>query len=78
MKSNFYKNTLILSLGTFLPKFAAFITLPILTGQLTKVEYGTYDLVTVMVSLLLPAATLQIQAAAFRLLRSFPTKETHR
>ena len=62
------KNTLIIAIGTFLPKLASFVTLPILTGCLTKAEYGTYDLITVLVSLLLPAATLQIQAAAFRFL----------
>lgn len=62
------KNTLILSIGTFLPKFVSLITLPILTACLTKEEYGTYDLVTVLVSLVLPAATLQIQTAAFRFL----------
>lgn len=62
------KNTAILSIGTFLPKAAAYFTLPILTGVLTKEEYGTYDLVTVLVSLLLPAVTLQIQTAIFRFL----------
>ena len=62
------KNTMIIAIGTFLPKLASFITLPILTGCLTKTEYGTYDLINVLVSLLLPAATLQIQAAAFRFL----------
>ena len=62
------KNTIIIAIGTFLPKFASFITLPILTGCLTKTEYGTFDLITVLVSLLLPAATMQIQAAAFRFL----------
>ena len=62
------KNTIILSIGTFLPKLASFITLPILTGYLTKEEYGMYDLVAVLVSLLLPAATLEIQVAAFRFL----------
>ena len=62
------KNTMVIAIGTFLPKLASFITLPILTGCLTKTEYGTYDLINVLVSLLLPAATLQIQAAAFRFL----------
>ena len=62
------KNTIILSIGTFLPKLVSFITLPILTGYLTKEEYGTYDLVTILVSLLLPSVTLQIKAAAFRYL----------
>src|SRR5699024_2402340 len=33
-----------------------------------KTEYGTYDLILTLVSLLLPAATLQIQTAAFRFL----------
>lgn len=67
-EGNLVKNTLIISIGTFLPKLASFITLPILTGCLTKAEYGIYDLITVLVSLLLPVATLQIQAAAFRFL----------
>ena len=62
------KNTFILAIGTFLPKLAAFITLPILTGYLTKEEYGTYDLVTVLVSLLLPTVTCQISISAFRYL----------
>lgn len=67
-ESKLAKNTLILSIGTFLPKFASFITMPILTYCLTKEEYGTFDLITVLVSLLLPATTLQIQQAAFRFL----------
>lgn len=62
------KNTIILAIGTFLPRVASFIVLPILTGYLTQEEYGTYDLITVLVSLLLPAVTLQIQTAAFRFL----------
>lgn len=63
------KSTVILSIGTFLPKITTFITLPILTGCLTQEEYGTYDLITtVLVALLLPAVTLQIQTAAFRFL----------
>lgn len=61
-------NTLTLSLGRFLPKLMAFITLPILTGCLTKKEYGQYDLIATLVMLLIPIATLQIQSAAFRFL----------
>lgn len=62
------KNTFILSIGTFLPKVVSFITLPILTGYLTKDEYGTYDLIITLASLFLPAVTLQIQTVAFRYL----------
>lgn len=67
-ESKLIKNTAILSIGVFFPKLAVFITLPILTGCLSKEEYGIYDLVLTLVSLLLPAATLQIQTAAFRFL----------
>ncbi|MBD5156491.1 MAG: oligosaccharide flippase family protein [Butyrivibrio sp.] len=67
-EGKFAKNTAILALGTFFPKLAIFITLPVLTACLTKDEYGTYDLIITLVSLILPAATLQIQSAAFRFL----------
>lgn len=62
------RNTLILSIGKFLPKIFTFITLPIITVSLTKYEYGTYDLILTLLLLLLPIATLQIQSAAFRFL----------
>ena len=62
------KNTLILSIGTFLPKLASIITLPVLTGCLTQSEMGTYDVILILESLFLPTATLQIQTAAFRFL----------
>ena len=62
------KNTFILGLGMFLPKLISIITLPIVTACLTKSEYGTYDLINTLISLLLPIATLQIQSAAFRFL----------
>lgn len=62
------KNTIVLGLGKFLPKIVSIITLPILTARLTKMEYGTYDLIMTLVMLLIPVATLQIQSAAFRFL----------
>lgn len=62
------KNTIILGFGTIFSKIAVYITLPVLTACLTKEDYGTYDLIVTLVSLLLPAVTLQIQSAAFRFL----------
>ena len=62
------KNTIILSIGKFLPSISSFVTLPILTSCLTKAEYGTYDLISTLVMLVIPIATLQIQSAAFRFL----------
>jgi len=63
-------NTFILGIGTILPKISQFITLPIYTAMLSKSEYGTYDLVLILSSVLVPVLTLQIQHAAFRFLIS--------
>lgn len=65
-EKNLIKNTIILSIGTLLPKLASFITLPIYTSYLTKAEYGIYDLIFTIISLVIPIVTLQIQTAAFR------------
>ena len=62
------KNTIIIAIGTILPKMTTFITLPVITASLTQIEYGTYDLITTLVSFFLPMFTLQVQAAAFRFL----------
>lgn len=67
-EKNLAKNTFIIAFGTFLPKLSGFITLPVITAGLTKQEYGTYDLISTLVSLFLPVATFQIQSAAFRYL----------
>lgn len=67
-KGSLIKNTFILSIGTFFPRFVTVLVTPILTAQLTKAEYGQYDLIATIVSLLFPAVTLQISTAAFRFL----------
>lgn len=63
-----FKNTVILSLGAFLPKLTALIVLPILTDCLTKTEYGTYDLVNTLVALAIPLVSLKLENATFRFL----------
>ena len=65
-EANLVKNTLIITIGTFLPKFTAIVTLPILTANMTKTDYGMSDIISTVCSLLLPMATLKIEAAAFR------------
>lgn len=62
------KNTFVLAFGRVLPQLTSFITLPILTASLTKTDYGTYDLISTLIMLIIPIATLQIQSAAFRFL----------
>lgn len=61
-------NTIILGVGQLIPKFLALILLPLLTAFLTTDEYGNYDLILSMASLLIPVVTLQIQQAVFRYL----------
>lgn len=60
------KNTVILGFGQFLPKVTVLITLPILTKALTTSEYGIYDLILTVQSLLIPLMSLQIQQGIFR------------
>ena len=67
-EGNLAKNTVILAIGTFLPKVAGLIVLPAVTAGLTKADYGTFDLITTLVALFLPVVTLQIHSAAFRFL----------
>ena len=72
---NLIKNTFVLAIGKFFPKFVGLITLPLITANLTKIEYGTYDLINTLVSLFLPVITLQLQAAAFRFLIEYRNNE---
>ena len=62
------KNTAILMVGQFVPKIMALIVLPILTGSLTKTEYGLYDLTLTVASFCIPLVSVQIQQAVFRYL----------
>ena len=40
------KNTLIMALGTFLPRIINLLTTPIITSATTDAQYGQLDLVT--------------------------------
>ena len=61
-------NTVILGIGQLIPKFLAIVLLPLLTSYLTTEEYGNYDLILSIASLLIPVITMQIQQAVFRYL----------
>ena len=67
-KKDLVKNTAVLTIGRYLPKLFTMITLPIITGALTKAEYGTYDLISIVIAIVVPIITLQIHNAAFRFL----------
>lgn len=63
-----FKNTIILMIGQFVPKIMSLIVLPILTGYLSKTDYGLYDLTLTVASFCIPLISVQIQQAVFRYL----------
>ena len=60
------KNTLILTIGNICTKLITFFLLPLYTSVLSTEEYGVVDLLSTLVSLLLPIVTLQIEQGTFR------------
>lgn len=53
-------------LAGLIPKVISFFMVPLYTNCLTTGEYGTIDLITTTVQLLLPVLTLQVQDAVLR------------
>ena len=62
------RNTVVIALGNICTKFISFFLLPLYTSLLSTEEYGTVDLFSTYISLLLPLATLMIEQGAFRYL----------
>lgn len=63
------KNTLIMALGTFLPRIINLLTTPIITGATSGAQFGQLDLVTTTIlSFIVPLCTLQLEQALFRFL----------
>lgn len=64
------KNTAIFAIGSFGSKILSFLIVPLYTYVLTTEEYGTIDLFTTTISLMLPFCTMLIQEALIRFLMS--------
>ena len=63
------KNTLIMAIGTFLPRIINLLTTPIITSSTTDTQFGQLDLVTTTIlSFIVPLCTLQLEQALFRFL----------
>lgn len=60
------KNVGLLSLSNFGSKILSFILIPLYTNVLTTEEYGTYDIYSTTISLLIPILTLNIINAVLR------------
>lgn len=59
-------NSLILTIGNFGSRFVTFFLVPLYTAVLSTAEYGTVDLMTTTVSLLLPILTMELGQATIR------------
>ena len=64
------KNTFIITVGRVATQFISFLLLPMYTVLLTSEEYGTVDLITTIVQLLVPIVSLMIDQGTFRFLLS--------
>lgn len=65
-KNSLAKNTLLLSIGTFLTKGLSFIMVPLFSRWLSTSDYGLFDLLCTYVSLLIPLIGLASNEAIFR------------
>lgn len=63
---NLSRNVILFSISSFGQKFLAFFLIPLYTGFLTTEQYGTIDLITTTVNLLLPVLTLNVAEAVMR------------
>lgn len=62
------RNTFILTLGRVSTQFISFILLPLYTSKLSTSEFGTVDLISTIVQLLIPVISLMIDQGCFRFL----------
>ena len=62
------KNTLIITIGRISTQFITFLLLPLYTSLLSTEEYGSVDLITTLVQLIIPITSLMIDQGVFRYL----------
>ena len=60
------KNILLLTIGSFASKVLTFLLVPFYTAILTTAEYGTSDLITTSVNLVLPVFTVLVYESVMR------------
>ena len=64
--SYLFKNIGLMTLSNFATKLLSFFLVPLYTSILTSTEYGTYDLFSATIGVLLPILTLNIQESVLR------------
>lgn len=74
-ENSFVHNTAILFLGRVCTKLIQFFLLPLYTSLLSTAEYGTIDLISTYVTILVVFVNLQVEQAIFRYLTENREKE---
>ncbi len=69
------RKTFIITLGRISTQFISFFLLPLYTALLSTDEYGTVDLVTTLVQLIVPISSLTIDQGVFRYLLNCKTNK---
>ena len=67
-ESKLFKNTMIIAIGNICTKCVSFFMLPLYTSILSTAEYGTVDMINVIISLSVIILTFQLEQAVFRYL----------
>jgi O-antigen/teichoic acid export membrane protein len=66
-ETSLFRNTIILAIGTFLPRVVTIATTPILTAYMSTAEFGTIDFITTMIlTFVVPICSLQLEQSFFR------------
>ena len=65
-KNNLLKNTVLLSIGAILNKGLVFLMIPFFSSWLSTEDYGTFDLITTYITLLIPIIGLSLTESLFR------------
>ena len=75
MKQSLAKNTAIIAVGKICTQLISFLLLPLYTNILTPEEYGITDIITILIMLVVPIITLQIEQGIYRELIDFRDNE---
>lgn len=67
-KNDLLKNTGIIAIGKISTQIVSFFLLPVYTAYLSAGDYGVVDILNVLIQLLLPIISLQLEQAVFRFL----------
>lgn len=69
------KNTFIIALGKFSTQIVSFLLVSLYTAKLTTEEFGSYDLITTIITFITPFITLTLEESMFRFLIDAKSKK---